>query len=62
MPVSPLYTKAVIDEVNGLINEANKSGARVAAWEAIKKVLSSANLSWTTRMDPDFCRGPPQKP
>ena len=48
-----LFTPKVIDDVQRIIDRAQKMGV-VAAWEAIKRMLVDAKLAWTQRMRADY--------
>ena len=41
-----LFTDALVAKVRSIIDEANRSGARVAAWEAVQQCWIENKVAW----------------
>ena len=57
---SPVFPKHVVDDVAAIIEEANRTGARVSAGDKVKAILDANKLSWTARVPVDFVGVHPQ--
>lgn len=49
-----------IDKVNKIIQEAEASGAKIAAWDEIIKILVDVGLAWESQTAPEFVGVHPQ--
>ena len=54
-PPDPRFTEYVIERVASLIAEAERTGARVAAWDEIQQILIDAQLGWYQQVEAQFC-------
>ena len=50
-----LFTDALVAKVRSIIDEANRSGARVAAWEAVQQCLLENKVAWYNQIPPELC-------
>ena len=55
MPEDPRFTAEVIAKVTEIIATAERTGARVAAWDEIKRELIAAKLGWHQQVEAPFC-------
>ena len=51
--LSDKYTNKLIRDVQKLIDDAQRSGERVAAWDSISELLRGAGLLWDGQVPPD---------
>ena len=49
-----LFTSDVVRKVQLLLSDAEETGAKVAAWDAIIELLKAHNIAWTSRVKPGF--------
>ena len=49
-----MFTPAVLQKVQQLMDDAEVSGARVSAWDEIQEFLTEQKLGWITQEFPDF--------
>ena len=49
-----LYTADLVTNVQCIIDEALKSGTRVAAWDSIQEILKANRLAWPAQVAPDM--------
>ena len=54
-PEDSRFTPAVIAKVANIIADAERSGERVAAWDAIKSVLLESTLGWIAQLPAPHC-------
>ncbi len=52
--LDPLFRADVVSQVEAIVEDANQSGARVAAWDQIVEVLKGAKLAWCTQVAPEM--------
>ena len=48
------FTPALIAEVNAAIENGNKTGARVEAWERVAEKLKESGLMWRSQVPPEM--------
>ena len=49
-----LYAKALVEQVQSLLNDAEVTGCKVAAWDQVQELLLGAALAWRARYPPNF--------
>jgi hypothetical protein len=52
---SSIFTDNLVQEVQKVIDTANSTGARVAAWDNIQELLLQHKVAWVAQVPPDFC-------
>ena len=58
--LDPLFTPGLVKKVQEVLEEAEKTGARVAAWDTIQALLLDAKVSWRAQVPPEFVGVHPQ--
>lgn len=54
MALEAMYTPQVLSSIRSLLQQAEVTGEKVAAWDNIVQALRDAKLAWTSQVPPDF--------
>ena len=49
-----VFTKGLLEQVHKLCDDAEATGARVAAWEAIQVIMLQHKIAWNAQVPPEF--------
>jgi len=60
MTFDAVFTPALIAKVQKCIDEADKTGARVSAWDTIQSILLEHKVAWRSQVQPEFVGIHPQ--
>ena len=48
------FPQALVAQVQGILDTASKTGARVAAWDEVQGLLKQHKLAWSSQVAPEF--------